>query len=157
MHDLPFRLPHGLRRAAHESANPLYSPATLRKATRVTSERQDDAMNYKMTVKAKVSGGFADPESQLLGLRQPANRAAKTSSRKLSVDTSSPADEPAIPEGAAGRRWKRMERNDGRNPAVFPGQSGVRRRDECAIGKEADATGWAREAEVEREGEKARS
>lgn len=34
--------------------------ATLRKATRVTFERQDDAMNYKMTVKAKVSGGFAD-------------------------------------------------------------------------------------------------
>lgn len=38
--------------------DPLYSTATLRKATRVTFERQDDAMNYKMTVKAKVSRRF---------------------------------------------------------------------------------------------------
>lgn len=37
---------------------------TLRKATRVTFERQDDAMNYKMTVKAKVSSGFADTKEK---------------------------------------------------------------------------------------------
>lgn len=37
---------------------------TLRKATRVTFERQDDAMNYKMMVKAKVSSGFADTKEK---------------------------------------------------------------------------------------------
>ena len=37
---------------------------TLRKATRVTFERQNDAMNYKMTVKAKVSSGFADTKEK---------------------------------------------------------------------------------------------
>jgi len=44
-----------------ERRDPLYSPPTVRNETRVTSERQDDIMNYKMTVKAKVSSGFADP------------------------------------------------------------------------------------------------
>lgn len=44
-----------------DERDPLYWSATVRNETRVTSERQDDAMNYKMTVKAKVSGGFADP------------------------------------------------------------------------------------------------
>lgn len=43
---------------------PLSLTTTLRKATRVTFERQDDAMNYKMTVKAKVSSGFADTKEK---------------------------------------------------------------------------------------------
>lgn len=44
----------------NERRDPLYSLPTVRNETRVTSERQDDIMNYKMTVKAKVSSGFAD-------------------------------------------------------------------------------------------------
>lgn len=41
--------------------------ATVRNETRVTSERQDDTMNYKMTVKAKVSSGFANLATQKTG------------------------------------------------------------------------------------------
>lgn len=64
MHDLLFRLAERSRATEQQNSvqrpsYPLYSAATLRKATRVTFERQDDAMNYKMTAKAKVSSGFA--------------------------------------------------------------------------------------------------
>lgn len=89
MHDLPFRLLERLatkaqqRQLREECARkrererdkdnkgrreiyiyPLSLTMTLRKATRVTFERQDDAMNYKMTVKAKVSSGFADTKEK---------------------------------------------------------------------------------------------
>lgn len=89
MHDLPFRLLERLatkaqqRQLREECARkreretritrkeeryiyiyPLSFTTTLRKATRVTFERQDDAMNYKMTVKAKVSSGFADTKEK---------------------------------------------------------------------------------------------
>lgn len=88
MHDLPFRLLERLAtkaqqrqlreecarkreretRITREEERYIYTvyplTMTLRKATRVTFERQDDAMNYKMTVKAKVSSGFADTKEK---------------------------------------------------------------------------------------------
>nr|KAF7438584.1 hypothetical protein H0235_000975 [Vespula pensylvanica] len=76
MHDLDPRLSPGLlvSREATQAAtvqeycDPLYSPTTVGKVTRVTSKRQDDVMNYKMTVKAKVFSGFADPERPMVAL-----------------------------------------------------------------------------------------
>lgn len=87
MHDLPFRLLERLATKAQQrqlreecarkrererdkdnkGGREIYIyplTMTLRKATRVTFERQDDAMNYKMTVKAKVSSGFADTKEK---------------------------------------------------------------------------------------------